>query len=173
MVATCPQARRVPLAVERPVSVDKVLGHEHSVTVGRVSPYVNSPAKKTLQTIANHASHETTRQATPPYSRAQAHATARTTNLRETVQRQGPQQTRPICALQKGSVPTTAKKVLQCIITAHISLTIRRRYSTIGPPAMGVELGIVMTLVHTSHLQHILIQEVLHPFLHPEAHSNR
>ena len=37
---------------------------------------------------------------------------------------------------------------------------------------MGVELGIVMTLVHTSHLQHVLIQEVLHGFLHPGAHSN-
>ena len=61
---------------------------------------------------------------------------------------------------------------LRSVIAAHIRLTIRRRYSTIGPPAMRLELRIVMTHVHTSYLQHKLIQGVLHGFLHPKARSN-
>jgi hypothetical protein len=42
----------------------------------------------------------------------------------------------------------------------------------LGYTAMGVEFGIVRTHVHTSHLRHVHILEVLHGVLYPEAHGN-
>ena len=48
----------------------------------------------------------------------------------------------------------------------------RQEYTTLGLIAMGVEIGIVRTHIHTSHLRHVHILEELYGVLYPEAHSN-
>ena len=41
-----------------------------------------------------------------------------------------------------------------------------------GQQALGVESGIVKTHVLATHIQHVLVLEVLHGVLYPEAHNN-